>query len=96
MLRVLLFPDTGAWVAQALELDVCAQGVTEEQAIENLDATIHIHEALDSESGAEPLADVKRVPPAIFERLYQAALPWDRGKPGLVVRRTPLEQASVA
>lgn len=50
---------------------MCAQGVTEEQAIENLDATIHIHEALDSESGAQPLADVKRVAPAIFERLYQ-------------------------
>ena len=41
---VVVFPDSGAWVAQCLELDICAhQGCSPRQAVENLRDTFCLY-----------------------------------------------------
>jgi len=95
MLRVLLFPDSGAWVAQCLELDVCAQGCTEEQAVANLGETLTLHDILADKGHTEHLADVRWKTPAALEEHFKMGKPWPRSEkmvPSMSVRETaPVE-----
>ncbi len=76
MLRVLLFIDSGAWIAQCLEHDVCAQGRTEGQAVKNLHDTLGLHRFLDAKLNAEPLADVQWEIPRELEERFRKGKPW--------------------
>jgi len=76
MLRVLLFPEGGAWIAQCLELDVCAQGRTEVQAVANLRDTLGLHKLFDAKLNAEPFQDVQWETPKALEEKFKSGKPW--------------------
>jgi hypothetical protein len=62
-MRALVFPEGHLWIAEALELDVVAQGSSVEDAIESLRRTIELHEHQATRGGVAPFADVERAPP---------------------------------
>ena len=80
-LRVLLFEDSGSWIAQCLELDICAQGVSKEQAVENLRGTIDLHEHLDLRAKNAPFHDVLREPPSDLVKVFDRGTPWEPPAP---------------
>lgn len=52
----------GAWIAQCLEKDCCAQGKTREQAIERLEQTLGDNASVCVQRGLAPLSNLDAAP----------------------------------
>jgi hypothetical protein len=76
-LQVVLLPEHGQWVAQALDHDFAAQGATQEEALSALVHTIGSHIYVAKRRGiADPLANVPAAPDtywSLFERAAKIA-----------------------
>lgn len=62
-IRVVAFREGDLYVAQALEVDVCAQGRTPEDAMSNLRATLRV-EADEAEAAGKSIFDIGPAPHA--------------------------------
>ena len=68
-LRIIVFPDSPkAWIAQSLEHDLAARGITAEAAIDTLLRITEAHVAFDTRHGRAPLSAFAAAP-----RLYWTA-----------------------
>lgn len=79
-MRVLLFQDSGLWIAEALEVDVCAQGTTRENAAANFEETLALHRAIANEKDRPPYADVEREPPSEIVEAFDHGTVWEPPK----------------
>lgn len=75
MLRVLLFREDDVWIAQALEVDLSAQGRTEEKALQNLRATLVLQAKIDVRANRRPFSRSREAEPRYFD-LFKKAEPW--------------------
>ena len=60
--RVIVFQEEDAWVAQVLEHDICTQSDSYETLLEELPTIISAHAILSIENGMEPLEDIPPAP----------------------------------
>ena len=68
VLSVLVWQEEGAWIAQALEHDFCAHGISEDAAVHSLGRVIVTHMQLSKASDqSHPLGDVKSAPDEFWE-----------------------------
>lgn len=74
-LRILLFREAGEWIAQGLEVDLCAHGPTQEAALQTLRATLALQLRLDRRASREPFSKSRRAEEHLF-RLFENAIPW--------------------
>ena len=76
-LRVILFrdPEASCWVAQGLEVDLNAQGRTEQAAVDALKATMALREELDRSAKREPFSRTRPADEKYFEMLKHGE-PW--------------------
>ncbi len=63
-LRVAIFHEEGAWVAQGLDLDVCSQGASPDDAKRRFSAQL----VAEREHAAD-LSHVPKTPPSVVERI---------------------------
>jgi hypothetical protein len=64
-IRVVAFREGDLYVAQALEVDVCAQGRTAEEAMSNLRATLRV-EAEEALASGRTILDIGPAPHAFY------------------------------
>lgn len=76
-MRVLLFQDSGMWIAEALEVDVYAQGTTRENAAANFEETLALHRAIASEKDRPAYEEVSRDPPHEIVEAYDKGTVWE-------------------
>jgi len=62
MLRVVVFQDSGQWVAQCLEYDICAHASDEETLRERFDAILNFERNLSIERNGAPFAGIDPAP----------------------------------
>jgi len=66
-----LVQENMAWVAQCLEVDIAAQGQTQEEALRRLGETILVGQiAVDRAHGQAPLVDTPPTPERYFFKGY--------------------------
>lgn len=66
-IRVVAFPRGGLWVAQCLEVDVCAQASSKEALEAELLDILKTHVAMSKELGQQPFHNMPQAPAVFFE-----------------------------
>jgi hypothetical protein len=69
-LRVLVLKDENQFVAQALEIDIAAQGPSEEEALRRLNAVLKAEQA-EAKNRGKAITDIGPAP-AKFHHLFEA------------------------
>jgi hypothetical protein len=80
MLRYLVFNDHGVWIAQGLELDICAQGASLEAAARRFEATVR-EEMKERRADGNAVENIGEAPQRFFAMWNQC----DDGKRTLQV-----------
>lgn len=73
-LRVVIFEDTGWWVAQCLEHDLCTSARSLDELPQQIASQLRLQVALDRKSGRPPFAGLPRAPQKYWD-LYEQATP---------------------
>lgn len=71
-LHVLLIREGEYWVAQALDIDIAAQGRTQELAEKALISNLKAQAQLDVEHGREPFEGIPPAPPEYWDAFVHA------------------------
>lgn len=88
-LRVAVFAEGDTWLAQALELDVCAQGASPDEVKERIVDTLDCELSLASEAGENPFETIGPAPQQFFAMWeqrsgFKSTATLDRGDDGRV------------
>ena len=88
-LRVVVFAEGEAWIAQALELDVCAQGANPDEARERFLDTLDCELSMALDAGEDPTESIGAAPKQFFSMwdqrsAFSSIATLDRGDDGRV------------
>jgi hypothetical protein len=67
-IRIIAYTENGMWVGQCLEHDIGAQGATEEEMLERLDAVLHAELEYTTKTHGEAFANIEPAPQFFFDR----------------------------
>ena len=73
-MRVILLKEEAMWVAQGLEYDIAAHGVTPDEANEAFALAFAAQVAMALHLGEEPLANIGKAPQEYWDRLEKSLL----------------------
>lgn len=65
-IRVVVYPEADAWIAQALELDICAQGSTPDEVRESFLDTLDCELSMAADAGEDPSVSIGPAPSQFF------------------------------
>ena len=74
-MTLILFEDCGHFVVQAVEKDICTQGMTPQYALEAFGTVLRAHFEQDRDRGVEPLSKIAATPDAVINAIRKKSLP---------------------
>ena len=98
-MRVVIFPESGKWIAQILEWDIAAGGDTPYAAVSALQLALHAHVGSDAVLWREPLSRLKQAPAVYWDAYANAQplpMPMHFTKPPLAVEAAIFKHPIVA